>query len=777
MKPGIIYRGSLENTQVDYSDNSGNEQLVIVSIYDQETLIADDADPQIVPLSMSGDPVRISVIDNDEDKFTPIRSKQADIRVLTDNEIDITRFADGGDNRYYVEIAIGTTTEIIFKGFLSISDLRQEFQPHPNELLLVATDGLGFLKDIPLSDYDDENFIGENKIIEYIAGCLKKTGLDLDIICEMNIKEESFVTDEQDHFYDTIYLHALTFEESIGEFHDSYLALEKILGEDCYLCQQKGSWFIKRVDEYDTQDNKQAKFSSEGVFDEYLTDTAYRKTVGLQDMKFMNADAEVGVIRPNKSVEIEFKLETPLEVPANISFARGVGNDPDVTQSSQTIDYILSDWQYFREGNSGTYSDLDFLPVAGSFGVLRKIFEFGYIKESYLVSQSTDGRNYFKSQPIPVKLSDKISVGIDTRFSTDFSMTNMFPLHVQLVADNGDIYDWDYDAINDVNEWVPRTGASGWFLSAFRLDRSGLSTVEWINVSAESKPIPASGKIFIRLVNGFAAPTEIWFSNLSFTYIPFVNGTYFRYEAQKSIVSQSGDLKAIRKTQAYISDTDKLLFKGCLKKIGSWDEIFSGTITFASTGFSISGYHLGKFFIGQYLRFNSAGNPNVIKRVSAITYNIVGGTTAVTLEDSSFTVVTESGTIEEAVFVNTDFFYNAAVFPDGPPDDTYFHPFGYIQVFSVWNQLNRVMNLFEGTVDGLDTEKTDGLSRRDLPDLMHTFLMGDGHVTTYNRYFQLLHYEQDLYLCEWTGYFVEVFSLDIPKNYDGFEFKYISGND
>lgn len=50
------------------------------------------------------------------------------------------------------------------------------------------------------------------------------------------------------------YLHALTFETNIGEFDDCYTVLEKILGENSYLSQEKNRWYIKRVDEYDNHD-------------------------------------------------------------------------------------------------------------------------------------------------------------------------------------------------------------------------------------------------------------------------------------------------------------------------------------------------------------------------------------------------------------------------------------------------------------------------------------------------------------------------------------------
>ena len=57
-------------------------------------------------IELSATPVLMEVIDNDEDKYTPIRSKQLTIQLHTSTEIDISTFSEGGDNRYYVEFAV-----------------------------------------------------------------------------------------------------------------------------------------------------------------------------------------------------------------------------------------------------------------------------------------------------------------------------------------------------------------------------------------------------------------------------------------------------------------------------------------------------------------------------------------------------------------------------------------------------------------------------------------------------------------------------------------------
>ncbi len=90
-------------------------------------------------------------------------------------------FAGGGDTQYKVEVAVNSESDIIYSGWLSLSDLGQTFQPDPNVLTLIATDGIAFLQSVPLSDDDDRYLQGPHPLIKYIAWCLQKTGLNLDI--------------------------------------------------------------------------------------------------------------------------------------------------------------------------------------------------------------------------------------------------------------------------------------------------------------------------------------------------------------------------------------------------------------------------------------------------------------------------------------------------------------------------------------------------------------------------------------------------------------------
>ena len=168
MAYGLIYRS--EWMMMD------DTNIVRVDISDTDT-ITDDP-PTIVDMIPSGNPLTISIIDNDKNKYKAIKSRQAKIEVLTSNALGFETFADAADNKYRVDIYLNPDTDnkTLFFGFLSLADNQEDFLPDPNILVLTATDHLGMLKDIPLTTAGGINPTGKSKMIDYISWALRKTG-------------------------------------------------------------------------------------------------------------------------------------------------------------------------------------------------------------------------------------------------------------------------------------------------------------------------------------------------------------------------------------------------------------------------------------------------------------------------------------------------------------------------------------------------------------------------------------------------------------------------
>jgi hypothetical protein len=297
-------------------------------------------------------------------------------------------------------------------------------------------------------------------------------------------------------------------------------------------------------------------------------------------------------------------------------------------------------------------------------------------------------------------------------------------------------------------------------------------------------PAPVNGKLYLIFHWGnditFANVTLL-LSNLRFTYRGLINGTYDEYTGLENKIEQSGDYKATRDEQVYISDGPKLAFKGCLQKVVGNALVINGTsatITFYNGNyFTLPGYWAWKFVPGMTLLISGTTNNNSNNAVvTDVAYSIIGNVTTVTLSINTVAEVDSSYTISTYMYGLTEGFYNAAVFPDGPPDSGYIKTYGQIQSEAVWNQFNRVFSIFEGTIDGLDTYVLDSLDRYDLPDLMHSYFLMDNHPATNNKKFKLLHFDQDPDLCEWNGVFIEVLDSTIPKVYTGHSFKFLSND-
>lgn len=169
MQYGIIYRLEFKNTE-DFT--------VRIDISPTDVLIDDGDVPQTIELKGGATPLIISASNNDEDKYTPIRSKSAEITFRSDTSsgLDSGTFSQGADDLWIVNIYLQDTTELIFSGYLMMADNQQPFQPDPQYITLTATDHLAALKEVPLVDFDDINPVGKYRVADLVAMCLKKTG-------------------------------------------------------------------------------------------------------------------------------------------------------------------------------------------------------------------------------------------------------------------------------------------------------------------------------------------------------------------------------------------------------------------------------------------------------------------------------------------------------------------------------------------------------------------------------------------------------------------------
>lgn len=741
-----------------YFTNQEGQDVHIV-IYDTTSFTTAAVDTYISEMNPSGDPLHIAIVDNDEDKFTPVRAKEATIKILTDNNVNLSLFAaDNVDNRWYVVIYINTSDNVVFKGFLVLDDVQCPFLDNfiNNEFTLTATDGLGLLKEIPMVKPDGTNPKGEFRVIDYISWCLQATGLKLQINVMWNLMEEGL---QGLPAFNNVYINAKTFEGDInqnkyvantqniyniiGNSINCYDVLTRLLGEEAYITQWKGAWWIRRIDEYE---------ANPLYYDQYTYDGTYMSTIQNQFInKEVQANGTIQLITPATNVvpqrafsfiKESFSLEPPQEIIDNQNFTRGAMLTPitpslyPFVQKFNSLSTFPSPGDvsvYYQANNTGLFykwNGIQYQQLAGdeipnghaytiedwtlvnlnlanptptATAFIERIFQTGYEKERYVSFVGRIDNNAIRSNRVDVSYKDKFTISVDRRITRNLTGTGPYAsayFIIRLYGDNGTYWLLSNGTqAGDTPVWLQsnvqftQNNTNG-FVYAF-FDKSQ-SLIDWISGSVEAPAIPASGQIEIYLPQSHdVSGADTHFANLQFDYKPFINGSYQKYNAFYNKVYQLGTFKANRDKQVYISDAPRKLFKGALKKLVG-----------------------GK-------------------------YQLCGR------------------------------WYNGAVpfiRSQNPVDPQYLHPLGFIQAYSVWNQYRRVIKHLDANLLGLE-------SGTELPDLMHTYYFQDISPLTINKLYILIHYDQDLYRCEWKGYFAEIHDIVLGKKYsDSLEFKYIESN-
>jgi hypothetical protein len=705
-------------------DNVFVENDVHIRIYDLSLEGDDTIAWKVVELDGSGDPFRTSTIDNGEDKFTGIKPTQAIIKFISTDSVNVATFADSpidtaaggvdpGDPRWYVDAYLNTPASgnFIFKGFLNLDDCSEAFMPLKNEVVLVANDGLGGLKNIPLVKPDGTNPTGWNRIADYLAWALQKTGLELNLNAVFNIREKYLGTS---HFFDAIYLHAKTFEDQIGTCVSCFDVIERILGEEAFLTQRGGQWWIVRVDELGNGNGfYRAIFNSDGVLQSIENAVFFVKLIekDTTGIFFSQEATTVNLLRPHKSIQETYNFDYPQEIIDNIDFSRMGSLYLTLDMSNETVDgvsyyvrkYHLIDWVLENAGGGANQ-------ITSYFKKLFQDSNLTYEKERYLVL--TDGQtiqHWDKSNPIEIHKNDKIEISLDrrlpVRWGGSIDIAETFA-QVRLYGDDGTFWTFGQaiDSPDAEGRWKLTnstfTAPPVSYIDAF-YNTADIQNNQWQSVSAKSAPAPVSGKVYILLLAAHLESPyrtrETHFSNIRFTYIPYINGSYSKYTSYYYKIFRNENILNKREKQVYISDGFKKLFKGGLHKQDG-------------LGFAIA-----------------------------------------------------------------NLFYAWNDIHTSSPGDEFCHPYAHIQAFDVWNQYRNTLRKFQATLQGLGYGSTDQSgSFLAYPSLIHRYYLQDTNDNTNDRYFMLLSFDIDWKTCEWTGTLIECYNTAIGKHYDdNLETKYI----
>lgn len=637
----LVYRMTFSNPEhrEKYLENPNvEEEVITIYIADKLSIKTGFWETNYIDIEPAGDPFHLSTIDNEESKLSPIKATQATLRFLSTNQVNLNTFIDGTDDRWKVNIVAGNSD--IFSGFLVIDDMDEDFNFVPNEVTLVAIDGLGTLKDVPLTKPDGstprwtEESEGKYKIIEFIAWALQKTGLKLDIMLADNLFEESYPNLPA---FDNIYLDAKTFEgNEIGVCEDCYSVLEKILTDGYFIKQWRNQWWILRQDEYETRTFSYFRFDYDGVYQNRLGGLELNRLIAqgeeysLFNIEHVDDGTYVKGQRKYKEIKESFNYEYPLEIVDNINFARGKWLSP-VIVPPKTVENVSWDGQAF---NLDDWTITNTIKPTTAHADIRRYFYDDDEKERYMRVTPADSSatpwDYVKAHPIPVHQMDKVTLSVNFRLEenvTGGAKQGQYIFTIYLISDAGRVFMYEQDT-KSWKDFPSLTGLN--FGTLHEWDSATIDeSFEWQTHAIELPPFPRSGDLTIGLFNGRTWSSDartIHYANLQVNYQPYINASYSEYTGQYHRVYSTDDFKAKREQVVYLSDSPKKLFKGALWKRNE----------------------LGKFIL--------AGK-----------------------------------------------WYNGAVFPDGVPDAIYLHSRGRTQAFEVWNQHNRTFIIIDAQLQGLET--------------------------------------------------------------------------
>lgn len=747
---GVIYRLSWLPVE--------EETTVTVNIYDTEILIDDGDTPTVFNLKPSGSPLVVSTVNNDQKK-TGIRSKQARIEFLSSNAVSAYTFADAKDFRFYVEAV--TDTYVIFKGFLVLDEITRPLMPNPNVIQLTASDNLGLLKERKLLTDSDENPSGKNRIADYIAWCLRRTGLEMPINVVNNVRPGtgSFTTNAVFSVSGSFISVPTTY---INNFYEGQVLTVSgtSLNNTTFTVTGVTLFLATLVGVTGTIANETAAAAT-------FTDT---NTGHLYDVCYLDAktfEAEIGesedcysvlekildkdsqlfqyrgqwwIVRPDEMDGTTYYIQRYLsdgslaDTLTSTAYEKEIGNGLDVrfVNAAQLVEYkrpykfqkhtfrhdlpqeIPCNIDFSRGTLIATVSaqqkhyapdcwDRLFAntstddPNITGSCYVRKLFNGEYETDRFLVFEADSRNTFVMSEPIQVEQKDKFTIGIQHRLSEDPSGTGFFRLNTMQVRLYGD--DGTYWTCNFPN--------------------SAVDEHKWYQCTSTFR---------------------------TFQKYAYIEG------------DNSADLT--QSISLYNGDGAEIPVKGYIRILIYRNGVWGDTV---ATYYSGVTFEYIPYINGAYQKF--AGQSSKVER-SDTGYSANNDET-VSISDAPKPIL-KGGIFKNnsGTYTLQPTFWNAAPFALGQPTDTtYFQPYEKIRVYAMYNQYRRGIRILTGQVK---------VNVADWPDLVHQFTLPDADFDTNDRLFMLVGFEQDFKSGIANITLMECYHSDGKVLDDPFEFKYIT---
>lgn len=601
----------------------------------------------IIQLDGAAKPFILREFNTDEDIYKPLRPQQAEINFISTPTVSIDDFLGNNDIYCLVTFYYGGDlgTNVYWSGYLLQDEFQEFWEDSRHIITLRASENLGSLKTIPLTDNNGNEISGIQYITDYIRYCVKDLvqvgSSKYQTLWVLNNLFNTYMDDTYPSL-DQVYVDPRTFSIGDGEYLDEYTVLERInRAFSQTLFQYNNAWYIVRTEEYyiPSTDNLrifQYKFLQFPVpWDIYTK--RFDINVGVNESVKPIAPAMLRFIkRPTKIDQINITYDYPSELICNENFKRGTL----LTSSPTAKTYSIDDWNAYK-GNRESPT-----PITAAYYRKDKLDAFGNVSDSfaYLPYETTGsalGADWLQSCDIKVTKGDVLDISFLWRWNETGTIAAPIPtFNVAQVLFKADASPQFRAGMDSSGTWkiAPSTWDS-WAAAnipyvKFTPPESASLENGYFQISALSKPIPANGIVRILLHNTSNLSYSGNFSQLQLRLQASLNGlTTSNIDGDFDRFTKAEDIRANFYDTIYLADMPNPKFMGSLyDSLGELTDPTWYRYRYNTEEFSfkkqnlIAQWEQNRFFRNKIdanfygLKWNDGGTDKVIGLINTITF-------------------------------------------------------------------------------------------------------------------------------------------------------------
>lgn len=531
----------------------------------------------VINLEGGAKPFVLREFNTDENLFKPLRPQLAEIEIVTNGTgVSLDNFLANSESDIEVLFQYYELSEIYWKGFILQDDFQEEWQDQNHVIKVTATEGLGILKNIQLSNNGAEIEVMSTPwdLIQYAM-----QGLPLDwskFMIINNLYHDSMSNTVPTSPFTTnvsplvkCKIDPKTFETDPTFYDDCYTVLEKInssFNQTIFL--YRNMWHIMRIEELYTNGNLRGFFYDNGFWSTY--NKRYDLLVGVnENIKPISPDMLRFIKRITREDIIKFNFNRFTEIIKNSSFIRG-----NLVSALPTVKrYTVKDWD-FLEGDM-------FIYISPTSGAIERIENYssisGPIIDTYVQLPQTiippsvglESRDsLMRSEPLQVFIGEKIEISLDHKFAINFTTKEtMRTFYVRFEGNTMGGY-----TLTNEGKWEHEEGVVPWTENIFAIDveyngRGDVKPTEWNTSTVTAEPFPDNGTMTV----WFVCPNQPWatnqvrhFKSFKFEIINRFDGYQEGLQYQESKFTKNTSSKYNDNYELALDDSFNSAYKGSL---------------------------------------------------------------------------------------------------------------------------------------------------------------------------------------------------------------------